>query len=237
MPNSAEAEYFIGRIAFGRGRTPDALAHFDRAISLDGTKAEYHLYVARSSLEMGNLGRTLEEALAALGFDPSLGDAYWVRASVRLRMGAVKDALADLNKALKLNPARTEAYAVMGDCYEQLRQVPEAIKAYRTALERKPEAGEWWYRLAMIHADGGNRAETEAAVKRAIEIGDKADSMPYWLPDSYRIAGEIAEARGDRSNAIRNYKRYREIAVPSAIDRGVIEKKLKGWGVQLDGEQ
>jgi superkiller protein 3 len=186
---------------------------------------------------MGNLGRTLEEVLAAINFDPSLGDAYWVRGIVRLRMGAVKDSLSDLNKALKLNPARTEAYAVIGDCYEQLRQIPEAVRAYRTALERDPNRGEWWYRLARMHADSGNRADGESAVKRALELGDKAEHMPYWLPDAYRIAGEIAESKGDRNGAIRNYKRYREIATSNAIDRSEIEKKLLAWGVQLNADE
>jgi tetratricopeptide (TPR) repeat protein len=237
MPNSAEAEYFIGRIAFARGRTPDALTHFDRAVGLEGTRGEFHLYVARASLEMGNLGRTLEEIQAAMNYDPNLGDAYWVRAVVRLRMGAVKDALNDLNKALKLNPGRTEAYAVRGDCYEQLRQLPEAIAAYRTALGRDPARGEWWYRLAMLGADSGNRGEADASVKRAIEIGDKTDPMPYWLPDAYRLAGENAEARSDRTGSIRLYKRYVEIAATAAIDRREIEKKLKGWGVELEQEE
>jgi tetratricopeptide (TPR) repeat protein len=237
VPNSAEAEYFIGRIAFARGRTPDALTHFDRAVSLDGTKGEYHLYVARASLDSGNLGRTLEEVSAAISFDSGLGDAYWVRAMVKLRMGAVKDALVDLAKALKLNPARTEAYAVMGDCYEQLRRMDEAIKAYRTALQRDPKRGEWWYRVAMLHADMGERAEADPAVKKAIEIGDAADPVPYWLPDAYRVAGENAEGRGDKGSAIRLYKRYLDVAPGTAIDRSQIEKRLKDWGVQLSEDQ
>ena len=36
IPNSAEAEYFIGRISFARGRTADALALVQRAIAHAG---------------------------------------------------------------------------------------------------------------------------------------------------------------------------------------------------------
>ena len=236
LPNSAEAEYFVGRIAFGRGRTPDALTHFDRAVGLDGTKGDYRLYVARASLEMGNVGRALEEAQLAIGLDASLGDAYWVRAVVRLRMGAVRDSIKDLDKALKLNPARAEALAVMGDCHEQLRELPEAIRAYRSALEKAPDRGEWWYRLSTLHADAGERSESDAATKRAIELGEKIDPIPYWLPDAYRLSGESAETRHDRVTAIRQFKRYLEIAQPSAIDRTEIEKKLKSWNVELNAE-
>jgi tetratricopeptide (TPR) repeat protein len=237
LPNSAEAAYFIGRIAFGRGRTPDALTHFDRAVGLDGTKGEYRLYVARASLDMGNLGRALEEAQAAIGIDSGIGDAYWVRAVVRLRMGAVKDALKDLEKALKLNPSRADALAVMGDCYEQLRELGEAIRSYKQALEHSPQRGEWWYRLSVLHADAGDRGASDAAVRQALVLGEKVDPIPYWLPDAYRIAGESSEARGNRNDAIRFFKRYLEIAQPAAIDRVEIEKLLKKWGVQLNADE
>ena len=238
MPNSAEAEFFIGRIAFARGRTPDALTHFDRAVSLDGTRGEFHLYVARASFEMGNLGRTLDEVATAINFDPNLGDAYWVRAMVRLRMGAVKDALSDLNKALKLNPARIEAYAVQGDCYEQLRQLPDAIRAYRTALERDPSRGEWWYRQAMLEADSGHarrgRRPRQARDRDRRQARDHAvlaaRRLSPWPARTPRRAA-IAPRRSVCSSATcRSPRRTRSIAARS-------RSKLKGWGVELEEEE
>jgi predicted Zn finger-like uncharacterized protein len=237
IPNSAEAEYFIGRVSFARGRTADALAHFDRAIGLDISKAEYHLYVARSTWELGNFSRTMEEADAAIKRDPFLGDAFWVRAMVRLRVGQVKDSLKDLEKALKYNPARTDAYAVRGDCYEQLRQLPDAIASYRQALQIDDTRGQWWYRLAGLLADSGDHAQADAALKRAIDAGEKTEPFPHWLPDAYRLAGEGAERKNDRQSAIRNYKRYLEISQTNAIDYAPVTKKLRGWGVELGEEE
>jgi tetratricopeptide (TPR) repeat protein len=152
-------------------------------------------------------------------------------------MGAVKDSLRDLNKAIKLNPSRTDAYAVMAECYDQLRQLPKAISSYRTALAREPERGEWWFRLASILADSGQRAEAGAAVKRAIAAGDGLEPVPYWLPGAYRLAGENAEHSGQRQVAIRLYKSYLELAPESAIDLETIEKKLEGWGVRLEEDE
>ncbi|HEY2733404.1 MAG TPA: tetratricopeptide repeat protein, partial [Polyangiales bacterium] len=152
-PNSSEAEYFLGRLALARGRGPDALTHFDRALSLDGTQAPYHLFAARAALEMGNLGRTIDEAEAALGRDPTLGDAYWVRGIVRMRSGAVKDALKDARHALELAPGRYDAYALMAECFDELRQLPQAAEAYQTALTKDPQRGEWWYKLGRLYLD------------------------------------------------------------------------------------
>ena len=88
----------------------------------------------------------------------------------------------------------------------------------------------------MGDADLGERAESDTAAKKAIEIGDKIDPVPYWLPDAYRLAGENAEGGGDKAGAIRLYKRYLEVAPSTAIDRQEIGKRLKEWGVQLGDE-
>ena len=226
MPNSAEAEYFIGRIAFARGRTPDALTHFDRARRRsDGTRARVPpvrcARVARrwaiSGVRWKSRGRDQSR--------PDLGDSYWVRAIVRLRMGAVKDALLDLTRRLCLTRA-TEAYAVQGDCYEQLRKLPEAIAAYRTALDGDPARGEWWYRLGRCcSADFGNRGDADAeSSARSSRRQDR--SVAVLAAGAYRLAGENAEASTTRG-AIRLYKRYVEIAPTAAIDRSEIEKTAR----------
>jgi predicted Zn finger-like uncharacterized protein len=232
-PNSAEAEYFMGRLALARGRGPDALTHFDRALSLDGAQAPYHLYAARAALEMTNLGRTLEEAEAALTRDPTLGDGYWIRGIVRMRSGAVKDALKDAKRALELAPGRYDAYALMAECYDELRKLPEAAEAYLTALGKDPERGEWWYKLGRLYLDMGSRAPGNDALGKAIAIGEKRDLAPYWLPDAYRLSGELARSSNNRRLAVTQFKRYLKIAPDGALDREDVRKLLKSWDVDL----
>jgi tetratricopeptide (TPR) repeat protein len=233
MPNSAEAEYFIGRLALARGRGPDALTHFDRALSLDGAQAVYHLYAARAALDMANLGRTLEEAEAALTRDGSLGDAYWVRGIVRMRSGAVRDALKDAKKALELNPSRHDAYALMAECFDELRQLPQAAEAFHTALQKDPKRGEWWYKLGRLSLDMGARGEASEALDKAMSLGDKTDPRPWWLPDAYRLAGEMARASGNRKQAVTFFRRYLDIAPDGALDRDDVRKLLRSWDVDL----
>jgi tetratricopeptide (TPR) repeat protein len=226
----------MGRLALARGRGPDALTHFDRALSLDGAQAPYHLFAARAALEMGNLGRTLDEAEAALSRDPTLGDGYWVRGIVRMRSGAVKDALKDAKRALELSPGRFDAYALMAECYDELRQLPQAAESYLTALGKDPERGEWWYKLGRLYLDMGSRAQGNDALNKAMALGDKRDLMPYWLPDAYRLAGEIARGSNNRRLAVTLFKRYLKIAPDGALDRDDVRKLLKRWDVDLSDE-
>jgi tetratricopeptide (TPR) repeat protein len=235
-PNSAEAEYFMGRLALARGRGPDALTHFDRALSLDGAQAPYHLFAARAALEMGNLGRTLDEAEAALSRDPTLGDGYWIRGIVRMRSGAVKDALKDAKRALELAPGRYDAYALMAECHDELRQLPQAAESYLTALGKDPGRGEWWYKLGRLYLDMGSRPQGSDALNKAMALGDKRDLMPYWLPDAYRLAGEIARGSNNRRLAVTLFKRYLKIAPDGALDRDDVRKVLRSWDVDLSEE-
>jgi len=233
IPNSAEAEHLIGRIAFARGRTPDALVHFDRAVSLNGTCAEYHLYAGRAALEMSNLGRTRDEAQAAIDRDPSVGDAYRLRGIVRLKTGASQDALKDLERALLLSPNRFETYAAMGDCYEEMRRLKDAVSSYKKVLEFDPDNGYYWYRLGGLELDSSNSTAARQALKRATTIGDAMPEMPKWLPDAHLLMGNTLRLAGKRESAIAHYKRYLAIASPSAIDRQEVEKNLRRWGIEM----
>jgi predicted Zn finger-like uncharacterized protein len=235
-PNSPDAEYFMGRLALARGRGPDALTHIDRALSLDGSQAVYHLYAARAALEMTNLGRAIEEAEAALVREPKLGDAYWIRGIVRMRSGAVKDALKDAKRALELNPQRFDAYALMAESFDELRQLPQAIEAYHHALERDPQRAEWWYKLGRLHLDMGDRAHSNEALEKAIALGDKREPMPYWLPDAFRLSAEIARA-SDRKLAVTLFKRYLKLAPDGALDREDVRKLLASWDVDLSDQE
>jgi len=191
------------------------------------------LYASRAALEMGNLGRALEEAEAAQSRDATLGDAYWIRGIVRMRTGAVKDALKDAKRALELAPGRFDAYALMAECYDELRQLPQAAEAYQTALAKDPQRGEWWYKLGRLYLDMGARAQGNEALNKAIAIGEKREPVPYWLPDSYRLAGEIARNE-NRRLAITLFKRYLALAPDGALDREDVRKLLLSWDVDLN---
>ena len=230
VSNSAEAEHFVGRVSFARGSYEEALRHFQRAVQLDPSRGEYWAYAAWAALETGRLGEALERANTAIQRDASLGDAYWIRGVVRLRTGAVRDALTDLERAIELRPARVEALASMGECYDQLRQLPAAISAYERAVGARDDAGEWWYRLGRLRLDSGRRADAAGALQRAALLGEAESPRPSWLADAHRVLGDAMRLGSERAGAIEHYRRYLELAPPTAIDREDVERQLASLG-------
>ena len=235
-PNSAPGEYLLGRVALARGNGQEALTHFDRALSLDATAPEYHLYAARAALRASDLGRAHDEVQLALRRDKRYADAYLVRAQIRLRAGAVRDALRDAALALKYNPSGQEAYVTMGDCYEQLRKLKEAIGSYEKALAQRPEQAYWWYRLGRLRLDNGAQADAAKALARATAQAQKQTEAPPWLADAHRIYAE-ATYKKQRSTAIKHFRRYLRLAPPSAIDRRDVIRRLRRWGVKLADQE
>lgn len=229
-PASAEAEFFMGRIAFARGDLAQASAHFRRALDLEQGNAEYHMYSAWAAFERGDLTGASREVDLAVKADPTFGDAYWMRARVRARGGQVRDALDDAKRAVQLNPSRSEAFAVMGDSYEQLRKQGDAIDAYRRALDADSSVGEWWYRLGRLQMDRGQRGQALEALRRAGVLGEASDAKPRWLPDAFRLIGETQRAARNKPAAIEAYRKYLSLAGPNAIDRSDVQRKLLDLG-------
>ncbi|MCC6874713.1 MAG: zinc-ribbon domain-containing protein [Sandaracinaceae bacterium] len=229
-PNSAEAQHFVGRVAFARGRYADALAHFRDAVRLDPARGEFHLYVGWAALENGLLGDALTAVQTAIERDPSLADAYWIRGTVKLRSGRPAEALDDLRRALTLKPSRVEAHAAMGEAYDQLGRLGDAILEYEQAVGVVDDNGQWWYRLGRLRMDRGDRQQAAQALARATLLGEAQPTRPGWLADAHRIQADAHRLGGQRAEAVQHYRRYLELAPPSAIDRRDVRETLLSMG-------
>jgi hypothetical protein len=60
------------------------------------------------------------------------------------------------------------------------------------------------------------------------------DPPPLWLPETTRLAAEIARNAGNKKAATALYLRYLVIAPDSALDRKEIRALLLSWGVELE---
>jgi predicted Zn finger-like uncharacterized protein len=234
-PDSAEAEHFMGRVLFARGDLQESMTHLVRAVTLDASRAEFHLYVAWVALEQANnLGRALEEVQAALERDASLADAYWIRGRIYILTGAYRDAIRDLERALELKPGRYQAHAAMGEAYEAMRDFDRATQSYERALEQDGDQGSWWYRLGQVRMDAGDRNGAVPALVRAVEIGAPLDPAPTWLLDAHRVLGDAYRLGGDNASAIVQYRRYMELAPPNALDLEEVRDRLTDYGITIE---
>ena len=101
--DSAQAHYWRGRIAAGRGDLDEAVSGFSKAINRDESLVPAYRYRANAFKEMGELEASLEDYTALLALQP---DAlfYNRRGLIEEELGRFKQAREDYSKAIELNP-------------------------------------------------------------------------------------------------------------------------------------
>lgn len=209
-PNSAETNHCLGRaMLLGGADIREATRFLERAVALDGNRAEYHLFVgwaANVARDPATADRSLSRALE---LDQTLADAYWQRGILRNRQGAVKDAVLDLHRALEMNPSRYEAHASLAEAYFNLGREQEALNHWRLAVTSGPAEPVWHYRYGKVLFDNrqaaGAREQLALAVESAEKAYEKDKEKPLWLWEAHRL---LALAIGRHKDAVPHWQAY-----------------------------
>jgi len=92
-PKSAQAQYYLGRLAFGRGNSESAVAYLEKAIALEPRNSDYHLWLGR-----------------VVGMEAQ-------KASLFGKASLAKRTKAEFEKAVELDPNNLEARSSLIDYY------------------------------------------------------------------------------------------------------------------------
>ena len=169
-PESAAAHARLGLALYGLGRYEEALASYDRAVSLDPARAASHLDRA---LPLARLGRR-EEAIASCGravkIDASLPDPHLVMADILAGMNRAAEALAACDRAIELDDSLPRAHYIRGGVLAAEARTDEALAAYDKSAELDEYNERVHVRRADLLAAAGRTAEALAACDAAMDI-------------------------------------------------------------------
>ena len=220
-PRSALAHLGLARIALVGGHFEEAAYEARRSLGLADT-GEAHIAAGQSAemLGKGDLARD-EYTLATKGateFDARMG-----LARLLARSGAVQDALVELDRVTRLDKSRAEPFVLIGDCYEELSQTDKARKAYEEATKRDLKNGEAAFKLGRNYKDAGKRGIAAELLERAAKIGGE---QATWAPEACLLAGDARKEGKQMDAALRDYKRYLEVAPKYAPERHDVQKEI-----------
>jgi tetratricopeptide (TPR) repeat protein len=225
-PNSAEANHFLGRaMLLSSSNLNEAMRFLQRAVDLDGNRAEYFLYVGWAANEAGQPARADAALAKSLELDSSLGDAYWQRGILLQKQGATLDAIADLNRALELRPSRYEAHATLALCYEDQSAWAKAEESWRKALKGNDTQPDWQYRLAKVLKRKADAKGSLEAMERAVELAENRDPRPGWIADAHFVLGDAYKAT-DKDKAIQHFSEFLRLSTPDNAYRVDAERAL-----------
>ncbi len=134
----AQESHNRGRTLFGEGKYDEAIAEFDKAISLDPQYALAYCYrgMTYSLKEQHDLA--LADFNTAIELNPESILAYCNRGDIYFDKEQYELAIADYSKALELDPEDSSVWNSKGVCLSRLDRYEEALECYDKALQIDP---------------------------------------------------------------------------------------------------
>jgi tetratricopeptide (TPR) repeat protein len=208
--NKAEYWFWRGRVASAMAEGDEAVEHFERAVSLNDTSANFHYWLGAAVRDVTpyapmfkqpfNAKRMRSEWDRAVELDPGHLDARFgliqFHAMAPTIMGGSKDdARRNIEEINKRNPMRAalgRATVASGD-----KDSVAMESAYRAAIAAAPDSSTAYFELATLLVARGKGADAVAAIDRYVKRRPEDKFGLYYL-------GRITGAAGlelDRGTA------------------------------------
>jgi predicted TPR repeat methyltransferase len=244
-PAQFDALHLSGVIARQRGEPARAADLIRAALQVDASQARAHSNLGAALNDLGQLDAALDSYETALRFDPRYALAWNNRGNTLRRLGRQREALDSYERALVLQSTYPEAWChraivlndlgrhadaaasaeqalvmragyadalqALGNALQALERCLEAVAAYDRALAGAPapqQAEIWCARGAALKKSG--------MLEQALDsYGQALQLRPdYAMAEHYRA--NALRALGRREDAVRSYRRARELGADPA---------------------
>jgi tetratricopeptide (TPR) repeat protein len=178
------AEGNLGEAYYAKGKTREAMAHFERALRIEPNQASVHSSLGVFFLEMGRVSESLAHLQKALEIEPNFADAHYNLGNTYLQMGQANEAISHYNRALEINPNDTEA---LNNMAWTLATWPDALTRDGAKAVELAERADSFTRgespvasatLAAAYAEAGRFAEALKTGQRALQLATAEGNVP-----------------------------------------------------------
>jgi tetratricopeptide (TPR) repeat protein len=173
-PESAHAEFLLGKVCAALGDHQAALGHFDRVLELDPRLPTLHWTKGQTHLRLKQWPEAERAFRTALELDPDSARAHLGLAHVFLVQNQFEKAAAAARNATQLNYRLADAHYVLGIALARLDQPAPALAAFETCLQIDPKSASAHQWLAALHEQAtGDLARAAEHRRRARELAQQ----------------------------------------------------------------
>ena len=177
-------------------RYDEALAHYDRALSLNPDHAGAWSNKGVSLHELKRYDEALAHYDKALSLNPDYAEAWGNMGNTLKELKRYDEALAYYNKALSLKPDYAEAWGNMGNTLKELKRYDEALAHFDKALSLNLAHFDKALSLKSNYAEAwSNKAAILNELKRYDEALAHYDKALSLKPDIDWIYGDLIHAK------------------------------------------
>ena len=182
-----------------------ALAEGERAIALDPSGAETHVYYGSILTSAGRPQEAIPMFQKAIRLNP-YGPAWYYQCfgNALRNTGRFEEAVSAFKKALPLAPDRIWTHYGLAVTYTLAGRPEEAIPFYQKAIQLNPSGLFYFYsNYGNALRDAGRYEEAVSAYKKAFQLAP--DNLPthLGLAATYTMMGSEKEARAEAEEVLR----------------------------------
>lgn len=192
-PQSAPVHCALGILLATLQRKDEALACFDKLITMKADFVEAHFQQGNVLLGLGRFPEAIASFDNAMGLDPHHVNALTCKGHALHELGRFAEAITCYDRILTVNPAHVPSLINRGAAFKDSRQVERAIAEFDLALAIDPDNSTAWF----------NRGE-------ALLVLNRLDQALASFDNVLSIDPEFAQAWLGRANILMLTKKVTE---------------------------
>ena len=198
-PNTAIANYNLGKYYETNGNAENSVELYRRAVAINPTHSEAHYNLARLLGQQGKTDEAIAHYQEALKFKPNDVETHNNLGQLLALQGNFPAALAAYQKALALDPQFAKAYFNRGRLFVRSGEFDKAIDSFQQALKLTPNTAE-------VHAGLGDAYARSGNVDQAIIHLDAAVKLKPQLAGVEMALARLLDQKGRKEEAERHYR-------------------------------
>ena len=189
-----------GLVLNALNRPIDALASFERAITLDKDCFDAHNNRAVLLAALGRGEEALTSCRQALALAPDDASALFNQGNILKTLERREDAVASYDRALAVQPGHAAAWCNRGVTLHELGRLDEAVTSFDRAVAAQPA-------LAEAHSNRGNVLRDLKRHEEAVASYDRALALRDNYPEALSNRGNVLNALKRYDQALASYDR------------------------------
>jgi len=172
-----------------------AVPYWERAVLLDGTRAEDYNNLGVSYAKLGREDQAIAAWVKAVELKPEYDSAYFNLGNARYRRKEFERAMAAWEKTLELNPGYTKVLYNLGNAYYQLENWTKSMEFYQRAAEVQPGRADIFYNIGQVQLKMGQVEAAIQSFERVLELAPEDVDAHIQLGNLHSRSGRNEEAR------------------------------------------
>ncbi|MBS1866137.1 MAG: tetratricopeptide repeat protein [Acidobacteria bacterium] len=208
-PSFAEAHFNLGLVREEQGRLDEAIASFEKALTLKPHLHGANLFLAVARYKLNQFDQALSTVRKETAAYPKDAPAWMWQGVIELAMDRPEEAAAALDKAASLAPDNVDILYHRGQAHLLVSK-----NSYQKMFEVDPKSWRVRQVLAQANADAERHLDAIAEYQEAIKLAPTQPGLHEELGSEFRNAGKPQEAEAafekeleiDPHNVLARYK-------------------------------